>query len=254
MAESPAYATYPSLKGRTAFITGGASGIGATFVQSFHDQGCKVAFVDLDEAAGQALAGKLGDAVWFRRCDVTDAKALQAAIRAGAEALGPITVLINNVANDTRQDPAQVTPEAWRKGLAVNLDPTFIASVAVYPMMKAAGGGSIVNLSSINSILTPGELPTYSAAKGAIHSLTGSLARAWGVDRIRVNALSPGWVITPRQLELWLTPQAEADWEKLTALKDRILPEDIARAALFLAADDSRMMTGQDMVVDAGRT
>ncbi|HEY8004608.1 MAG TPA: SDR family oxidoreductase [Phenylobacterium sp.] len=249
-----AYATYPSLKDRTAFITGGASGIGATFVQSFHDQGAKVAFVDLDEKAGQALAGKLGSTAWFRRCDVTDAEALQASIRDAAAALGPITILINNVANDTRQVAAEVTPDAWRKGLAVNLDPAFIASTAVYPMMKAAGGGSIVNLSSINAILAPGDLPTYSAAKGAINSLSKSLARAWGVDRIRVNALSPGWVITPRQLELWLTPEAEAEWEKLTALKDRIMPDDIARAALFLAADDSRMMTGQNMVVDAGRT
>lgn len=248
------FATYPSLKGRTVFITGGASGIGATFVQSFADQGCKVGFVDLDEVAGKALAAKLATASWFARCDVTNAEALQGAIRDAAASLGPITILINNVANDTRQNPAEVTPEIWRKGLAVNLDPVFIAATAVYPMMKAAGGGSIVNLSSINSILTPGELPTYSAAKGAINSLSKSLGRAWGVDRIRVNALSPGWVITPRQLELWLTPEAEAEWEKLTALKDRIMPEDIARAALFLASDDSRMMTGQTMVVDAGRT
>lgn len=248
------FATYPSLRGRTVFITGGASGIGAAFVQAFHDQGAKVGFVDLNDAAGKALQASIGETAWFARCDVTDSDALQAAIRDAAKALGAITVLINNVANDSRQVAAEVTPEAWRRGLAVNLDPTFIASAAVYPMMKAAGGGSIVNLSSINSILTPGELPTYSAAKGAIHSLTGSLARAWGGDRIRVNALSPGWVITPRQLELWLTPQAEADWAKLTALKDRIMPDDIARAALFLASDDSRMMTGQDMVVDAGRT
>ena len=248
-----AFAAYPSLKDRTVFVTGGASGIGAAFVQAFHDQGAKVAFVDLDEAAGQALAGKLS-ASWFRRCDVTDADALQATIRDAAAALGPITVLINNVANDTREVAAEVTPEAWRKGLAVNLDPAFIAAVAVYPMMKAAGGGSIVNVSSINALLGPGELPTYSAAKGAINSLSKSLAHAWGPDRIRVNALSPGWVVTPRQLELWLTPEAEAEWSKLVALKDRIMPEDIARAALFLGSDDSHMMTGQNMVVDAGRT
>lgn len=248
------YATYPSLKGRTVFITGGASGIGATFVQTFHDQGARVAFIDLDEPAGQALAAGLGADAWFHRCDVTDADALQASIRDAAQALGPVTILINNVANDTRQLAAEVTPDAWRKGLAVNLDPVFIASTAVYPMMKAAGGGSIVNISSINAILTPGELPTYSAAKGAVNALSKSLARAWGVDRIRVNALSPGWVITPRQLKLWLTPEAEAEWSKLTALKDRIMPDDIARAALFLASDDSRMMTGQNMVVDAGRT
>jgi D-xylose 1-dehydrogenase len=249
-----AFASYPSLKDRTVFVTGGASGIGAAFVQAFHDQGAKVAFVDLDETAGQALAGKLGASAWFRCCDVTDADALQASIRDAAAALGPITVLINNVANDTREVAAEVTPEAWRRGLAVNLDPAFIAATTVYPMMRDAGGGSIVNLSSINALLGPGELPTYSAAKGAINSLSKSLARAWGPDRIRVNALSPGWVVTPRQLELWLTPDAEAEWSKLVALKDRIMPEDIARAALFLASDDSRMMTGQNMVVDAGRT
>jgi NAD(P)-dependent dehydrogenase (short-subunit alcohol dehydrogenase family) len=250
-----AYATYPSLDGRTVFITGGASGIGATFVVHFYAQGCNVAFVDLDEIAGRGMAAKLGaERAWFRRCDVTDAEALQSAIRDAAAALGPITVLINNVANDTRQVAAEVTPESWRETLAVNLDPTFIASAAVYPMMRAAGGGAIVNLSSINALTGHADLAAYSAAKGAINSLTKSLAHAWGGDRIRVNALSPGWVVTARQMELWLTPEAEADWEKLTALKDRIDPDDIARAALFLAADDSRMITGQNLVVDAGRT
>jgi NAD(P)-dependent dehydrogenase (short-subunit alcohol dehydrogenase family) len=246
-------ASYPDLDGKTVFVTGGASGIGASFVEQFHAQGCKVAFVDLQEDAGSALADKVTPA-WFRRCDVTDAAALQGAIHDAAATLGPITVLINNVANDTREVAAEVTPEAWRRGLAVNLDPAFIAATAVYPMMRAAGGGSIVNVSSINALLGPGELPTYSAAKGAINALSKSLARAWGPDRIRVNALSPGWVITPRQLELWLTPEAEAAWAKLVALPDRILPEDIAAAALFLASDASRMMTGQNMVVDAGRT
>ena len=248
------FATYPSLRGRTVFVTGGASGIGASFVEHFHDQGSRVGFVDLDEAAGRELADRLGSTAWFGRCDVTDGAALQAAIGATAAALGPVTILINNVANDTRQRPEATTPAAWRAGLAVNLDPVFIAASTVYPMMKAAGGGSIVNVSSINAVLAPGDLPTYSAAKGAVNALSKSLARAWGVDGVRVNALSPGWVVTPRQLELWLTPEAEAAWEELTALKGRILPADIARAALFLAADDSRMMTGQNLVVDAGRT
>ena len=249
------FATYPSLQDRVVFITGGASGIGATFVTHFYAQGGKVAFVDLDQTAGQWTAEKLGaERGWFRRCDVTDAQALQAAIRDAAAVLGPITILINNVANDTRQVAAEVTPEVWRETLAVNLDPTFIASAAVYPMMRDAGGGSIVNVSSVNALTGHADLAAYSAAKGAINSLTKSLAHAWGGDGIRVNALSPGWVVTARQLELWLTPQAEADWEKLVALKDRITPDDIARAALFLAADDSRMMTGQNLVVDAGRT
>lgn len=246
-------AIYPGLKDRVVFVTGGASGIGAAFVEQFHAQGSKVAFVDLQADAGEALAGRLGQGAWFRRCDVTDVPALQAAIRDAAQALGPVTVLINNVANDTRHEAAETSIEAWRKGLAVNLDPAFAASVAVYPMMKAAGGGSIVNVSSINALWGPAHMATYVAAKGAINSLSKGLAREWGPDRIRVNALSPGWVVTERQLELWLTPQAEAAWREQVALKDRILPEDIARAALFLASDESRMMTGQNLIVDAGR-
>ncbi|MFC3069502.1 SDR family NAD(P)-dependent oxidoreductase [Phenylobacterium soli] len=248
------FATYPSLKDRVVFITGGASGIGATFVTSFHEQGAKVAFVDLKQADGDALMSKLGGNAWFQTCDVTDADALQGAIAAAGKALGDVTVLINNVANDTRQVTAEMTPQAWRKDLAVNLDPVFIASHAVYPMMKRAGGGVIVNVSSINALLGPEKLAGYVAAKGGINSLSKTLAREWGVDGVRVNALSPGWVVTPRQLELWLTPEAEAEWMKQVALKTRILPEDIARLALFLASDDSRMITGQNIVIDGGRT
>jgi NAD(P)-dependent dehydrogenase (short-subunit alcohol dehydrogenase family) len=245
---------YPSLKDRVVFVTGGATGIGAAFVRSFNSQGGRLAFVDLDAAAGQGLAAELGAPVWFQRCDVTDAGALQAAILDAAAALGPITILINNVANDAREVAAEITPESWRALLAVNLDPAIIAAKAVYPMMRAAGGGAIINVSSINALTGPGEMATYSAAKGAINTLTKSLARAWGGDRIRVNALSPGWVITPRQQALWMTPDAAAEWTKAAALKDWIQPDDIARAALFLASDDSRMMTGQNLVVDAGRT
>lgn len=248
------FATYPSLAGRNVFITGGASGIGASLVEQFHAQDCKVAFVDLQAGAGEALAARLGASTWFQACDVTDADALQAAIRAAADALGLITVLINNVADDTRHAASATSAETWRRGLAVNLDPAFIASTTIQPMMVAAGGGSIINISSINALWGPANMPAYVAAKGAINAVTKGLAREWGPDRIRVNALSPGWVITPRQLDLWLTPQAEAAWAEQVALKDRILPDDIARAALFLAADDSRMMTGQNLVVDAGRT
>ena len=247
------YAAYPSLAGRTVFITGGASGIGATMVEAFHAQAAKVAFIDIDEAAGEALAGRL-DGAWFRRVDVTDAEALKAAVEQAAGALGPVKVLVNNVANDTRHRAAETTPEAWRKGLAVNLDPTFIASTAAYPMMQAAGGGAIINFSSINALLGPAEMATYVAAKGAVNALTKALAREWGPDNIRVNAISPGWVVTPRQLELWLTPEAEAEWVKLVALKERIQPQDVARLALFLAADDSAMITGQNLVIDGGRT
>ena len=246
-------ASYPSLEGQVVFITGGASGIGATVVEIFHAQKAKVAFIDIDEAAGVALSAKLAG-TWFGRCDVTDAAALQDAIGAAAQALGPITVLINNVANDTRRKAAETSPHAWRKGLAVNLDPVFIASTACYPMMKEAGGGVIVNVSSINALLGPPDMAGYVAAKGAINAMTKSLAREWGADNIRVNAVSPGWVITERQLKLWLTPQAEAEWMKQVALQTRILPEDIARLMLFLAADDSAMITGQNIVIDGGRT
>ena len=246
-------ASYPSLESRVVFITGGASGIGATVVESFHAQKAKVAFIDIDEAAGTALSAKLPGS-WFRRCDVTDAAALQDSIGAAAQALGPIDVLINNVANDTRHKAAETSPHAWRKGLAVNLDPVFIASTACYPMMRDAGGGVIINVSSINALLGPPELAGYVAAKGAINAMTKSLAREWGADNIRVNAVSPGWVITERQLKLWLTPQAEAEWMKQVALQTRIMPEDIARLMLFLAADDSAMITGQNLVIDGGRT
>lgn len=249
-----AFATYPSLKGRVVFITGGASGIGATLTREFHAQGAKVAFVDLQQQAGDALKAEFSDRCWFSVCDVTDAKALQGAIGAAREALGPVTILINNVANDTRRAAEDTSVEQWRAGLAVNLDPVFIASTAVMPMMRDAGGGVIVNLSSINALLGPPLLANYVAAKGAINAMTKSLAREWGPHRIRVNALSPGWVVTERQLELWLTPQAEADWSKLAALQGRIEPTDIAHAAMFLAADDSRFVTGQNLVVDAGRT
>lgn len=248
------FATYPSLNGRTVMVTGGATGIGAAFVEAFHGQCAKVAFVDLDGDAGRALCTRLGAGCWFGRCDVTDVTALQTAVADAAEALGPITVLINSVANDTRHVIADMTPQGWREALAVNLDPVFIASTAVRPMMQAAGGGAIVNISSITALLGPGDIAAYAAAKGAINALTKSLARAWGGDRIRVNALSPGWVITPRQRELWWTPEAEAEHLRLAALKDPIAPGDIARAALFLASDDARMVTGQNLVVDAGRT
>lgn len=248
-----AFARYPSLAGRVVFITGGASGIGATLVEQFHDQGAKVAFVDLAADEGRALAERLAGA-WFQPCDVTDTAALQARIADAAEALGPISVLVNNVANDTRHAAAETSPDQWRRGLAVNLDPTFICATTVYPMMKAAGGGSIINFSSINPLLGLPNMSAYVAAKGAINALSKSLAREWGCDRIRVNAVSPGWVITERQLELWLTPEAEAEWMKTVALKRRILPDDVARLVLFLASDDSEMITGQNLVIDGGRT
>jgi NAD(P)-dependent dehydrogenase (short-subunit alcohol dehydrogenase family) len=247
-------ATYPSLAGRTAFVTGAASGIGAVIVRSLHAQGVKVGFVDVQREAGETLARDLGAGAWFQVCDVTDASALQAAIAAAATALGPVTILANNVADDMRQDTDALTAPAWRAGLAVNLDPVFFAAQAAAPMMREAGGGAIVNISSINALLGPPRLAAYVAAKGAINALTIGLAREWGPHGVRVNALSPGWVVTERQLELWLTPEAEAEWARLVALRGRIMPQDIANGVLFLVSDESRMMTGHNLVIDAGRT
>jgi len=247
------FATYPSLLGQVVFITGGGSGIGATFVEEFHAQGAKVAFVSRDEKEGNALAEKF-PGVWFEPCDVTDAPHFLAAIGRAALALGPITVLVNNVANDTRHEAIETDLEAWRQGLAVNLDAAFLASREVYAGMRGAGGGSIINISSINAVLGPPHMVTYVAAKGAINAMTKSLAREWGPDNIRVNSLSPGWIITERQLKLWLTPEAEAEWMEQVALKKRIYPSDVAHLCMFLAAEDSALITGQDFVIDGGRT
>jgi NAD(P)-dependent dehydrogenase (short-subunit alcohol dehydrogenase family) len=247
------FARYPSLAGRTVFVTGGASGIGAALVEAFHGQGARVAFIDRDAAAGRALADRLAG-VRFEAVDVRDADALAASVQAAGAALGPIRVLVNNVADDTRHRALETDAAAWRERLAVNLDPTFLASTAAQSQMAEAGGGSIINLASINALLGPPDMPAYIAAKAAILGLTKALAREWGGQGIRVNAISPGWVVTERQLALWLTPQAEAEWARQTALPGRIQPEDVARLALFLAADDSAMITGQNHVIDAGRT
>jgi NAD(P)-dependent dehydrogenase (short-subunit alcohol dehydrogenase family) len=246
-----ASAVYPSLAGKAVFVTGGASGIGEAFVEAFAAQGAKVAFVDIQIGIGRELAERLG--AWFRACDVSDPEALQRAVRDAAHAMGALDVLVNNVADDTRAAAAGMTPADWRKALAVNLDPAILASTAAFPLMEERGG-VILNISSINAMLGPPGLAAYVAAKGAVNALTKSLAREWGHKNIRVNAISPGWVVTPRQLKLWLTPEAEAEWMREVALKRRIQPDDIARLALFLASDDSAMITGQNLVIDGGRT
>lgn len=248
-------ATYPSLHGRRLFITGGATGIGAAMVAAFAEQGAVVGHVDLADAPAAALGDQLAERglarPWFRALDVTDVAALQGAIADFAAAAGGIDVLINNVANDTRHDPLATTADQWRSLMAVNLDSGFFAAQAAIRLMPA--GGSIINFSSINALLGPAGMPAYVAAKSAIVGLTKALARQYGPQGIRVNAILPGWVVTQRQLDLWLTPEAEAEWMEQVALKERILPEDVANLALFLAADDSRMITGQSIVIDGGR-
>lgn len=251
------YASYPSLVGRRVFITGGATGIGAAMVEAYSEQGALVGHIDMAEVD----AAKLGDTVaaqgqgrpWFRRTDVTDTPALKAAVADFASEAGGIDVLVNNAANDTRHDPLETSPETWRQCMAINLDSTFFASQQAISLMREAGGGSIINFSSINAVLGPDNMPGYVTAKAGLLGMTKALAREYGPDGIRVNSILPGWVVTQRQLDLWLTEEAEAAWMEQVCLKQRIKPRDAANLALFLAADDSRMITNQHFIIDGGR-
>lgn len=249
-------ATYPSLRGRPVIVTGGATGVGGAIVRAFAEQGAKVGFVDIDEAAGKELVAEIGGsapAPWFMRVDVVDVASLKAAIAEFAAHSGGLSVLINNVGNDTRHDPAATTEATWRGTLAVNLDAAFFATQAAIARM-AGRGGTIVNISSINAITGPPQMPGYVAAKSALLGLTKALAREYGPEDVRVNCILPGWVVTERQLKLWLTPEAEDEWMRDVPLKRRIMPDDVARLALFLASDDSAMITGQHFTIDGGRT
>jgi NAD(P)-dependent dehydrogenase (short-subunit alcohol dehydrogenase family) len=247
------FATYPSLEGRVVFVTGGASGIGADIVRAFARNEARVAFVDLQEDAGRALAAELGAAALFLKCDLVDIAALREAIGETRAKLGPIGVLINNGANDSRQAVADVSIESWDQAQNVNLRHHFFAAQAVHPHMRELGSGSIVNLSSIAWRFGAGDMAPYATAKAGVIGLTRALARAFGADNIRVNAIEPGAVMTERQRQLWYKTEASVDaMVERQAIKKVLLGEEIARAALFLAADDSRMITKQSIIVDAG--
>ncbi|MDE2581855.1 MAG: SDR family oxidoreductase [Rhodospirillales bacterium] len=250
-------AHYPSLRGRVIFVTGGASGIGAEEVTQLAAQGAQVAFVDIAEEPARALAAKLAAAghpeLFFQRCDLTDIAALRGAIAEVGRRFGPITVLVNNAANDQRHKWEEVTPEYWDERLAVNLRHQFFAIQAVAPMMKAAGGGSIVNFGSISWHAGAGGMPAYTTAKAGVEGLTRGMARDLGPDNIRVNCIIPGWIMTERQIRLWLTPEGEENLMRTQCLKQKLVPADVARMVLWLAADDSRMCTSQLWVVDGGR-
>jgi len=249
------FARYPSLENRPVVISGGASGIGESLVRHFAAQGARVGFVDIAREAGIALAAELagaGQQVRFTCCDVTDIAAYRAAIADFAAAHGDALVLVNNAAHDQRHDWAEVTPEEWDARLAVNLKHAFFAAQAVAPGMARAGKGAIINFGSISwMVLTP-SIPLYETAKAAMHGLTRSMARELGRSGIRVNSLVPGAVITQRQLDLWLSKEDMAAIEASQALSGHVMPEDCARMALFLAADDSAMISGQHFLVDGG--
>ncbi len=246
-------ARYPDLAGRTAFVSGGGSGIGAAFVRAFAAQGCKVAFIDIADAPAEALLAGLDPArAHYAHCDVRDIVALRAALAASAAALGPITILVNNAARDDRLALAEVTPESWDDSLALNLRHHFFAAQAVAPGMAAAGGGSIINLGSVAWMRGRPNLAGYTAAKAAIMGLTRTLARELGPRNIRVNSIVPGAIVTERQKALWLTPEKEREFLDQQCLKFRLSENDVARTALFLASDEARGITGHSLIVDAG--
>lgn len=247
-------AIFTDLKDQSVFITGGGSGIGAALTDGFMGQGAKVAFVQRSDASEFAakMREKHGEAPFHLSCDITNIPALQAAMEEASDQNGPITVLVNNAANDTRHALPDYNVEDWDRGMAINLRPHFFTAQTAAPGMKAAGGGAIINFSSISYMMGNAGYPGYATSKAAITGLTRSLARELGPDKIRVNALMPGWVLTDRQVELWATPEDLAAHLDRQCLKEHLKPEDIVGATLFLASSASRMMTGQALVVDGG--
>ena len=247
--------TYSDLKDRPVLITGGASGIGEAIVEQFAAQGSRVGFLDILDGPGEALAQRLrgqGHTVHYQHADITDIPALRAGIATLREAVGPITVLINNAAHDERHKTEDVTPEYWDGRIAVNLKHSFFAAQAVLPDMKAAGGGSIVNFSSVSWMIGQGGMAAYTASKSGMIGLTRSLARDFGPDNIRVNAIAPGWIMTERQKTHWVTEEGKKEIMQRQCLKRELVPDDIARVVLFFASEESGACTNQHYVVDGG--
>jgi galactose dehydrogenase len=245
---------YPDLKGQSVFITGGGSGIGAAITEAFLRQGAKVAFCQRSDASAfcDAMQVATGLRPLFLPCDITDMAALQATLAAAAAAHGPISVLVNNAANDKRHDTLTVSPDFWDWSMAINLKAYFFAAQAVIPGMKAMGGGAIINFTSISYMMATVGYAAYIAANAGINGLTRTLAREFGPDHIRVNALAPGWVLTQKQRDLWVTPEGLAAHLARQCIPEALVESDIVGGVLFLASRTSRMMTGQALVIDGG--
>jgi len=251
-----AFAQYPSLKDRAVIVTGGATGIGESIVTHFARQGSRVAFLDIQDRPAEelttALASEGCPRPLYFHCDLTDLAALQVVVKQALDALGSIDVLVNNAANDQRHSVEEVTPAFFDTSIATNLRPQFFAIQAVIPAMRSAGRGSIVNMSSISWMIPSTGVPLYVAAKAAIVGLTRTLAHELGPHNIRVNAVLPGAIVTEKQRRLWYTPEYKAEIMASQALKRDILPDDVARLVLFLAADDSSAITNQSYIIDGG--
>jgi NAD(P)-dependent dehydrogenase (short-subunit alcohol dehydrogenase family) len=253
-------ARYASLEGRRVFVTGGGSGIGEAIVTAFVEQGAVVAFVDILADASEALVVRMAAAYpdrrapLFRHCDITDIPALQRTMAELAAELGDFDVVVNNAANDQRHSIGEVTPAYWDERIAINQRPMFFTIQAALEGMKRKGGGSVINFSSMSFHAKNPNYPVYATTKASVIGLTRCLARDLGPFNIRVNTVTPGWVMTQRQVELWLDEAGEEELKRAQCLPDKLMPEHVASMVLFLAADDSKMCTGQDFVVDAGWT
>ncbi|MEG0881147.1 MAG: SDR family oxidoreductase [Janthinobacterium sp.] len=249
-------AKYGSLQGKRVFITGGGSGIGESLVAEFAAQGALVAFVDIAVEASEALCRRLAEAGMtaplFRHCDITDIASLQAVMAELAGKLGDFDILVNNAANDQRHQAQDVTLDYWNERIAINQRPMFFTCQAVFEGMKRKGGGSIINVSSISWHMKSGGYPVYATTKAAVVGLTRGLARDYGAHNIRVNTVTPGWVMTQRQIDLWVDEAAEAEIKKSQCLPNKLMPQDIAAMVLFLASDDGAMCSSQEFIVDAG--
>jgi NAD(P)-dependent dehydrogenase (short-subunit alcohol dehydrogenase family) len=249
-------AIYPSLMGRNVFITGGGSGIGENLVEHFCQQGAQVCFADIAEESSRDLVARLRNksSVFphYIHCDLRNIEALQLAIAEACESFGPVRVLVNNAGNDDRHKTEDVSVEYWEDRMQVNLRHQFFAAQSVRRHMRDAGGGSIINFGSITWLVGDPDCPAYVTAKAAVGGLTRALARELGPEKIRVNCVLPGWVMTERQIKLWLDEAGERQIDDRQCLKDKLYPSDIARMVLFLAADDSRMCTSQNYIVDGG--
>lgn len=256
MNETGGFASYPSLRDRVVVVTGGASGIGEAIVEAFAANGARVAFLDLQQEAGEALAARIektrATPPLFLPCDLTDSAALVRSVETILQRFGTIDVLVNNAGNDTRHAIEEVTPEFWDRTMAVNLKHQFFLTQAVLPAMRQAGRGSIINMSSIAWVIPSTNVPVYVTAKAAIVGMTKTLAHELGPHGIRVNCVMPGAIATDRQKRLWFTPEYQAEILAAQSLKRLLTPEEVARLVLFLAADDSSAITGQNHIIDGG--
>ncbi len=247
-------ASFHDLAHRSVFITGGGAGIGAALTEGFVQQGAKVAFVQRSQADDfcDAMQAKYDHRPLFIPCDLGNLDNLQEAIKLAGQTHGPIDVLVNNAADDQRHTTEEVTEAFWDWSQAINLKAYFFACQMVMNDMRSVGGGSIINMSSISYMMGNSGYPAYTTANAGINGMTRSLAREFGPERIRVNALAPGWVLTDKQKQMWATPEALAEHMGRQCLKEHLKPQDIVDATLFLASGASRMMTGQTLVVDGG--